>query len=118
MNREPVPKVVLILVGLLFVAGVYPLIMFLSREPAAAMMFSLYLTLGIFLLLAAPNPAAHRSLIFFTAWSSFAHGALMAVQAYRGLIERGELIGVGVLFIIGITLIALARQKQASGDRL
>ena len=37
------------------------------------MMMSLYLTLGIFLLLAVRNPSAHRSLISFAAWSSFAH---------------------------------------------
>jgi hypothetical protein len=42
------------------------------------MMMSLYATLGVFLLLAARNPSEHRSLIAFTAWSSFAHAALMA----------------------------------------
>jgi hypothetical protein len=36
-------------------------------------MLSLYVTLGIFLLLAARNPSANRSLVAFTAWSSFAH---------------------------------------------
>ncbi len=72
MGRERVLKVVLVVVGLFFSAAVYPLIMFLSREPALAMMLSLYVTLGIFLLLAAREPLAHRSLIAFTAWSSFA----------------------------------------------
>src|SRR5258708_17701489 len=55
--------------------------MFLSREPVLAMMLSLYVTLGIFLLLAVRNPSANRSLIGFTAWSSFAHAAVMGVQA-------------------------------------
>src|SRR3989442_3589054 len=78
MRGERALKVVLVVVGLLFVAAVYPLLMFVRQEPALAMMLSLYVTLGIFLLLAAGNPSANRSLIAFTAWSSFAHAALMA----------------------------------------
>jgi hypothetical protein len=65
-------KSLLVLVGLLFPATVYLLITFARQEPALAMMLSLYVTLGIFLLLAARNPSAHRNLIAFTAWSSFA----------------------------------------------
>jgi hypothetical protein len=76
------------------------------------MMLSLYVTLGIFLLLAARNPSANRSLIAFTAWSSFAHAAIMGVQAFRNLIPRGELLGVAALVIIGVALIALAPAKQ------
>jgi len=77
------------------------------------MMLSLYATLGIFLLLAARNPSANRSLIAFTAWSSFAHAALTAVQVYRNLIPRGELLGVLALAIIGVALIALAPAKPS-----
>ena len=113
MIRERALKVMLVLVGLLFTAGVYPLTMFLRREPALAMMLSLYVTLGIFLLLAARNPSANRSLIAFTAWSSFAHAAVMAVQAYQKLIGRGELLGVAALAIVGVALIALAPAKQS-----
>jgi len=112
MGRERVLKVVLVVVGLLFLAAVYPLIMFLSREPALAMMLSLYVTLGIFLLLAARDPLAHRSLIAFTAWSSFAHATVMAVQEYLHKIERGELLGVVALVIVGVALIALAPARQ------
>jgi hypothetical protein len=92
---------------------VYPLMMFVRQEPALAMMLSVYVTLGVFLLLAARNPSANRSLIAFTAWSSFAHAALMAVQAFRNFIARGELLGVAVLVIIGVALIALAPGKQS-----
>ena len=52
---------------------VYPLVLFVKQEPALAMQMSLYVTLGIFLLLAARKPSSNRSLIVFTAWSSFAH---------------------------------------------
>ena len=112
MNRERALKVVLVLVGLLFLALIYPLTMFFSSEAALAMMLSLYVTLGVFLLIAARNPSANRSLIAFTAWSSFAHAAVMAVQAFRNVISRGELKGVAVLVIIGVALIALAPAKQ------
>jgi drug/metabolite transporter superfamily protein YnfA len=117
MVRERALKVVLVLVGLLFTAGVYPLMMFFSREPALAMMLSLYVTLGIFLLLAARNPLAHRSLIAFAAWSSFAHAAVMGTQAYQKIVERHELIGVAMFVIIGAALIALAPAKH-SGERV
>jgi hypothetical protein len=113
MRRERALKVVLVVVGLIFSGLVYPLTMFVRQEPALAMMLSVYVTLGIFLLLAARNPSANRSLIAFTAWSSFAHAALMAVQAFRNLIQRGELWGVAVLVIIGVALIALAPGKQS-----
>jgi uncharacterized protein DUF6632 len=113
MRRERALKIVLVLVGLLFSALVYPLMMFVSQEPALAMMLSVYVTLGVFLLLAARNPSGSRSLIAFTAWSSFAHAALMAVQAFRNLIARGELVGVAVLIVIGVALIALAPAKQS-----
>ena len=113
MSRERALKVVLVVVGLIFFGLVYPLTMFVRQEPALAMMLSVYVTLGIFLLLAARNPSANRSLIAFTAWSSFAHAALMAVQAFRNLIPRGELLGVAALVIIGVALIALAPGKQS-----
>jgi FtsH-binding integral membrane protein len=112
MRRELALKVILIVVGLLFVATIYPLIT-QTREPALQMMLSLYVTLGIFLLLASRNPAAHRSLIAFTAWSSFAHASVMAVQEYFHTIQRQELFGVAVFGIIGATLLALAPAKQA-----
>src|SRR5262249_4820829 len=60
MKRERALKVVLVLVGLLFCAAVYPLMLMAKQDPALAMMMSLYVTLGIFLLLASRNPSAHR----------------------------------------------------------
>jgi hypothetical protein len=111
MHRDRALKVVLVVVGAIFCALVYPLIMFTRQEPALAMMLSVYVTLGIFLLLAARDPSANRSLIAFTAWSSLAHAALMGFQALRNLIARGELIGVVALVVIGVTLIVLAPGK-------
>lgn len=112
MRRERTLKVVLVLVGLLFCAGIYPLLVFTKHDPALAMMLSLYVTLGVFLLLASRNPSAHRSLIAFAAWSSFAHATVMAVQASLNLIARRELFGVATFIVIGVALIALAPAKQ------
>ena len=118
MRQERALQVVLVLVGLTFCAGVYPLILFFSREPALAMMLSLYATLGVFLLLAVRNPSAHRSLIAFTAWSSFAHAAVMGTQALRKIIELHELIGVATFVLIGVLLIALTPRKKAEDRAL
>jgi len=113
MRGERALKVVLVVVGLLFVAAVYPLLMFVRQEPALAMMLSLYVTLGIFLLLAARDPSANCSLIAFAAWSSFAHAGLMVVQAFRNFIPRTELLGVALFAVIGVTLIVLAPAKRS-----
>ena len=121
MIRERALKVVLVLVGLLFSAAIYPLTMSLWKmnqsDYGDAMMLSLYFALGIFLLMAVRNPSANRSLIAFAAWSSFAHGAVMAVMAVHTPSERAGLLGaVTALIIIGVALIALAPAKQ-SGER-
>jgi hypothetical protein len=117
MWRERALKIVLVLVGLLFSAGVYPLIGGLlhpaDSDTGDTMMMSLYFALGIFLLIAVPNPSAHRSLIAFAAWSSFAHAVTMSIQGLEIASERvGFLIGSAVLVVIGVALIALAPAKQ------
>jgi hypothetical protein len=117
MIRERALKAVLVVVGVLFVATSYLLVAFIRQEPALAMMLSLYVTLGVFLLLAVRNPLAHRSLILFTAWSSLAHAAVMGYQAMRHMIAHGEMFGVIVLAVIGVVLLALAPAKQAPMDR-
>jgi len=114
--RERALKVVLVLVGLIFSALVYPMIIFARQEPALAMMLSVYVTLGIFLLLAYRNPSGNRSLIAFTAWSSFAHAAVMGTQAFLNMIARGELVGVAVLFVIGVVLVGLAPARPSPDE--
>ncbi len=112
MKREVALKTVLALVGLLFLALTYPAIVFVRQDPAMSMMFSIYVTLGVFLLVAIRNPWASRSLIAFTAWSSLVHAAVMGTQAMRNMVSRDELIGVAVLIVIGATLIVLAPVQQ------
>jgi succinate-acetate transporter protein len=113
MVRERVLKIVLVVVGFFFIAGIVPLTMFFSREPAVAMIMSIYVTLGIFLLLAVRDPAGNRSLIAFAGWANLAHAGVMAVQEFRHVIERQELAGVVVFGIVGIVLVALAPTKQS-----
>ena len=101
-------------------AGVYPVTMDLWHgnvsDSGDTMMMSLYLTLGIFLLLAVRNPSAHRSLIAFAAWSSFAHAVVMSGLAFQHQFasdRAGFLGGSAVLVVIGVVLIALAPAKPS-----
>ena len=113
MVRERALKTVLVVAGLVFTAGVVPLTMFFSRQPSVPMLMSLYVTLGIFLLLAVRDPGANRSLIAFGGWANLAHAGVMAVQEYLNIIERRELAGVVMFAIIGAALVALAPAKKS-----
>ena len=118
MWRERALKVVLVLVGLLFTAGIYPLIGGLlhpaDSDTGDTMMMSLYFALGMFLLIAVRKPSEHRSLIVFAAWSCFAHAVTMSIQGLEIASQRvGFLVGSAVLVVIGVALIALAPTKQS-----
>jgi hypothetical protein len=118
MGRERALKIVLVVVGLFFSAGIYPLIASLLHPAASdtgdTMMLSLYVALGIFLLIAVWNPSAHRSLIAFAAWSSFAHAVAMSILGLEIPNQRmGFLVGSAVLVVIGVALIALAPAKPS-----
>jgi hypothetical protein len=116
MIRERTLKVVLVIVGILFLATVYPLVQ-MHLEESLQMMLSIYVTLGIFLLLASRNPAGNRSLIAFAAWSSLAHAGVMAVQSSHDVGEHAHLMGGAVGFaVIGIALIVLAPAKLQEMD--
>src|SRR5215467_10390321 len=120
MIRERALKVVLVLVGLLFTAAIYPVAMDLWHGDASdtgdTMMMSLYFTMGIFLLLAVRNPSEHRSLIAFAAWSSFVHAVVMSALGFQPKFatERaGFWSGSAVLVVIGAVLLVLARRKPS-----
>jgi hypothetical protein len=114
MNRRRMLQVVLGIVGSLFLIGIYGLTQWSDPDIGGQMLAAVYATLGIFLLLAIRNPSAHRSLIAFTAWSSFLHGGVMAVQAMKHLIPPIDwLRAVLPLFVIGVLLILLAPDKES-----
>ena len=120
MRRERVLQVVLVLVGLLFLAGIYPLITSIregwqaNKEDATPMGISLYVMQGIFLLLAVRNPSANRGVITLTAWLNIAHAAAMTVMSIHLPNERNGLLIASALFgLIGVALIALNAQRPA-----
>lgn len=78
------------------------LLLALSDSPL--MIVGSYATLGVFLVLAARDPLAHGSLIWFTVWSSAVHGGIMACQAMPP-VTHGHLMGdVPAPFFVAILL--------------
>jgi hypothetical protein len=110
-NRLYYLRIALIVFGLTFIFGFYPLsIVWPSgwtwghgHSHYLVMIMGLYATLGVFLILASRNPNEHRSLIWFTIWSSIVHGAIMGIQSFNDAAERGHLLGdVPALFLVAI----------------
>src|SRR5260370_20168886 len=108
-NRLLFLRIALIVCGLTFTLGIYPLgIVWPSgwtwghgHSHYLFMIVGVYATLGVFLLIASRDPLAHRSLIWFTVWSSVVHGLIMAVQSLTDPAEMGHLIAdVPALFIV------------------
>ena len=122
-NRRLYLRIALIVFGLTFIFGIYPLgIVWVSgwawgqgHSHYLMMIIGIYATLGVFLLIASRNPDAHKSIIWFTVWSSVVHGGIMAVQSLTDTAERGHLMGdVPALFLIAIILaVLMPRTAQA-----
>jgi hypothetical protein len=108
-------QVLLVLIGLFFLAGIYPLITSIQQHNQSdygdQMMLAVYFVLGVFLLLAVRTPAAHRSLIAFAGWGTLAHDVVMAVQAAQLRQLHSELLPLTVVAILCIALIALVPSK-------
>lgn len=114
-------RIALVVIGLVFIFGIYPLTRIWQSGWAwghgpshyLAMIIGIYATLGVFLLIAARNPLAHSSLIWFTVASSIVHAAIMAVQAIGDAAERGHLVGdVAALLIVAVVLAVLMPRAQ------
>jgi hypothetical protein len=115
-------RLALILVGAIFVFGIYPSMIFMpslwtwhtGHSDYPMMIVGIYATLGVFLILAARKPLENLSLIWFTVWSSAVHGAIMAIQA----LEPGQhehLIGdVPALLFVAVLLGALTPRGAAA----
>tara|TARA_R110000868_G_scaffold29026_9_gene107899 strand:- start:1099 stop:1494 length:396 start_codon:yes stop_codon:yes gene_type:complete len=120
VGRYSFLQVALVLFGAIFCL-VYPLALvwpsgwaWHEGPPAASqyymMIVGIYATLGIFLIRAASNPAANRSLIWFTIWSSLVHAAIMAVQALQNPQHMGHMLGdVPALLLVALVLGLLMR---------
>ena len=116
-------RIVLVAVGLVFIFGIWTLGLIWpsgwawhaeGRSEYYEMILGLYATLGVFLIIAARNPRAHASLIWFTVWSSLVHGAIMAVQSLSKPRHMGHLWGdVLALFAVAIVLALLMPRGSA-----
>jgi hypothetical protein len=112
----------MIVVGLIFILGVYPLMMSLwpsgwrwspNQPQYEQMILGIYATLGVFLVLTSRNPLANLGLIWFTIFSSIVHAAIMAWQALSIPDEHGHLLGdVPALLVVAAVLAILTIRAQ------
>ena len=124
-GQDKALRIALIAVGIIYIFVLYPLtviwpdgFMWMPRQAEyEQMILSTFAVLGVFLLLAARNPSAHRSLIAFAAWSSLVHGLVMLVQALRDPMEHANMYGdIPALILVGVVLIALNRAPAAAAS--
>ena len=115
-SRQQYLRIALIVFGVIFTFGIYPLGLLWpsgwtwghSHSHYFLMIVGVYATLGIFLLMASRDPARNTSLIWFTVWSSVVHAVIMAYQSFADGAERGHLVGdVPALLLVAIVLAAL-----------
>jgi hypothetical protein len=125
MKRERTLQVVLVVLGLFYSFWGYLLFYSLwhsrwltEHNDVLPMFLSLNTLLGVFLLLAVKQPAKHRSVIAYGAWSSLAHGFTMTIQSAEAVAHgthRNDSPWDIVIFgVIGVALLALLPAKQPS----
>jgi hypothetical protein len=116
-------RLALLVVGLIFIVGIYPLTIIwpsgwswhTGQSDYLQMILGIYATLGVFLLIASRDPLAHLSLIWFTVWSSVVHGGIMAVQSLANSEHMGHLLGdVTALFVVAAVLALLTPRGAAA----
>jgi len=114
-------RIALVIAGLACLA-LYPLMILwpagwiwhVGRSGYPMMLVGIYATLGVFLILAARDPTANLSLIWFTVWSSVVHGGIMTVQAITEPGQMAHLAGdIPALFIVAVALALLTPRKGA-----
>jgi hypothetical protein len=118
-------RVALVLFGLIFLVGVYPLMMawwpagwrWQPNQPEyEQMILGVYATLGVFLIIASRNPLQHRSLIWFTVWSSLVHGGIMAIQAMKMPAEHGHLLGDVPALVLVAAVLAILMPRGTTAE--
>ena len=123
LDRLKYLRVALVLVGIIFIFGIYTLILLWPSGWAwgpgihhyLQMILGVYATLGVFLLIASRDPLANLSLIWFTVWSSVVHALIMGAQALANPEHRGHLYGdVPALLIVAAVLAALTPRGAAA----
>lgn len=116
-------QIIVALLGLFYVGLLYPLytdlwhskwLIEMHNEECEPMFLTFFITLGVFLLLAAREPIRYRLVILFAAWHSLAHSATMLIQtieAYRHGTPR-DYADVVIAGIIGIVVLLIVPSKK------
>ena len=128
MKRERVSRVVLVLVGFLYLGWTYPLFESLwqsnwlpKHEDSFPMFMSVNAVLGVFLLRAVTEPSRHRSVIAFAAWSTLAHASTMAIMTAEawshGMHRKDSPQDIVIIGAIGLLLLAVLPAKQSAPAR-
>jgi len=122
-DRVKYLRIALLVVGVIFIVGIYPLTILwpsgwswnAGQSEYLQMILGIYATLGVFLVIASRNPLAHKSLIWFTVWSSIVHGGIMAVQSLTNTRYMGHLWGdVLALFVVAVVLAVFTPRGAAA----
>jgi hypothetical protein len=122
-DRVKYLRIALLVVGVIFIVGIYPLTVLwpsgwswnAGQSEYLQMILGIYATLGVFLVIASRNPLAHKSLIWFTVWSSIVHGGIMAVQSVTNTQYMGHLWGdVLALFVVAVVLAVFTPRGAAA----
>jgi hypothetical protein len=122
VKRERLTQIVLVVVGLLNLAIIYPLYLdlrnsswLLERKNEVHPMFlSFFIPVGVFLIMAARRPSEHRSMIALAAWWNIFHGVVMAIQTSEAWIHsvHRNFTDVVVSIVIGGVLLAVLPPKR------
>jgi hypothetical protein len=122
VKRERLTQIVLVIVGLVYLANIYFLYidlwrsswLLVQKNECDPMFLSFFIPVGVFLLMAAKRPSEHRSMIALAAWWNISHGTVMAIQtveAWNHSVHR-NFIDVMLFPVIGIVLLVLLPAKR------
>ena len=126
VDRIKYLRIALVIIGLTCTFGIWPLTIVWpagwswhsgGRSEYLEMILGIYATLGVFLILASRDPMAHRSLIWFTVWSSIVHGAIMAVQSVANPQHIGHLWGDVLALIVVAVVLSVLTPRQTSATK-
>jgi lipid-A-disaccharide synthase-like uncharacterized protein len=117
-------KIALNVIGVMCIVGLPAMMMWIwpsgwgwtpPQPEYEHMILGVYATLGVFLIMAAKDPLANTSLIWFTIWSSIIHGGIMLIHAFNDETDRVNLVGdVPALFLFAFVLwYLMPKQSQA-----
>ncbi|WP_371876990.1 DUF6632 domain-containing protein [Microbulbifer sp. 2205BS26-8] len=102
LTRIKYLPIALKLIGLFFIFAIYPMMVWIwpagwgwtpPQPEYEQILMGIFATLGVFLFLAAENPAANVSLIWFTIWLNLVYATIMLLMVLADRAELANLIG-------------------------